>query len=430
MPYCTECEKIAYYNFDGGPIPIFCKDHKSDFMIKVKFTQNVLDFIAGRDKAKLIGKYSSLNGQSIITFECNCGENGTKMFKSVVDVCGMTCKKCSWKIGAAKARENSIKNYGVANPMQRKDVQNKTKETNLKKYGHENPMQNKEIFEKSRATNMIKYGAEHPLQNSDVQEKIKKTNIEKYGVGCVLQNETIKEKIKKTNLETYGVECTLYNEKVHEKVKETNKLKYGAEIYSQTADRREKVSKTNLEKFGFECSLQNEDVKKKGRETSLKKFGTEYYVESEEGKQAIKDFYMKNYGVEHNSQVPEIASKMKKTSFSHKEYVLPSGKTIEIQGYEHFALNDILEQFDEDDIVTGEENVPEIWYTDANNKKHRHYVDIYLKSLNKCIEIKSQWTMEINKNIILLKQTAGKALGYIYEIWVYDKKGNRIECHK
>ena len=139
---------------------------------------------------------------------------------------------------------------------------------------------------------------------------------------------------------------------------------------------------------------------------------------------------MKNYGVEHNSQVPEIASKMKKTSFSHKEYVLPSGKKIEIQGYEHFALNDILKQFNEDDIVTGEENVPEIWYTDANNKKHRHYVDIYLKSQNKCIEIKSQWTIEINTNVILLKQAAGKALGYEYEIWVYDKKGNMIECHK
>ena len=53
-------------------------------------------------------------------------------------------------------------------------------------------------------------------------------------------------------------------------------------------------------------------------------------------------------------------------------------------------------------------------YTDANNKKHRHYVDIYIPSQNRCIEVKSTWTL--TKDNVFLKQEAGKKLGYKYEI--------------
>lgn len=65
-----------------------------------------------------------------------------------------------------------------------------------------------------------------------------------------------------------------------------------------------------------------------------------------------------------------------------------------------------------------------------NNKKRKHYVDIYIPSKNKCIEVKSDWTFEKGGDNIFLKQKAGKALGYEYEIWVYNKKGIRIECYK
>lgn len=85
------------------------------------------------------------------------------------------------------------------------------------------------------------------------------------------------------------------------------------------------------------------------------------------------------------------------------------------------------EQIKEYDIITGCKNVPTIWYFDENGKKHRHYVDIFIKSLNKCIEVKSTWTAKKKKDSIFLKQKAAKELGYNYEIWVYDRKGNRVE---
>ena len=58
------------------------------------------------------------------------------------------------------------------------------------------------------------------------------------------------------------------------------------------------------------------------------------------------------------------------------------------------------------------------------------YVDIYIPSQNRCIEVKSDWTYNIKTNNIALKQLAAKELGYNYEIWVYDKKGNKTICYQ
>jgi hypothetical protein len=53
-----------------------------------------------------------------------------------------------------------------------------------------------------------------------------------------------------------------------------------------------------------------------------------------------------------------------------------------------------------------------------------------LFSQNRCIEVKSIWTALKKKDSIFLKQEAAKKLGYKYEIYVYDQKGNRVEHHK
>ena len=77
-------------------------------------------------------------------------------------------------------------------------------------------------------------------------------------------------------------------------------------------------------------------------------------------------------------------------------------------------------------IITGSKNVPEIWYNDENGKKHRHYVDIFIPSQNKCIEVKSTWTAEKKKDNIYLKQQAAKDLGYQYEIWIYNRNFEKV----
>ena len=138
---------------------------------------------------------------------------------------------------------------------------------------------------------------------------------------------------------------------------------------------------------------------------------------------------LQKHGVEYPHQVPEIAEKAAKNSYRKKTYIFPSGKEISCQGYEPFALDKLVKEdnISEDDIVTGCKNVPTIWYHDEQDKKHRHYVDIFIPSQNRCIEVKSTWTAQKKQDNIYLKQEAAKQLGYNYEIWVYNAKKELVE---
>jgi len=239
-------------------------------------------------------------------------------------------------------------------------------------------------------------------------ERIKNTMVDKYGVEYAAQSQTFKDKMKVTTLERYGVEHASQNEEVKGKIRQTNLNTYGVEYGLQDKSVKEKGRITNLEKYGFENPQQSEEIKEKAKQTCLKK-----------------------YGVEYSSQCQEIYEKMNNHSYYLKEYFLPSGIKIKIQGYEHFALDELFkkENMVESDVITGCKNVPIIWYNDETGKKHRHYVDIYIKSKNKCIEIKSTWTLKKQKEVVFLKLNAAKELGYLYEIWVYDNKGNKVDFY-
>ena len=119
---------------------------------------------------------------------------------------------------------------------------------------------------------------------------------------------------------------------------------------------------------------------------------------------------------------------MLKNAYKKKQYTLPSGKIIDYQGYENFALDELLfnEKIDENDIIVNRKDVPEIWYYDKNGRKRRHYVDFYIKTQNRCIEVKSTWTYQ-EKNNVEEKQYAGQQMGFNYEIWIFDNKGNKVE---
>ena len=250
--------------------------------------------------------------------------------------------------------------------------------------------------------------------------------------GCITCAKDLKfERIKNTMVDKYGVEYAAQNETCMNKMKATTLKKYGVENANQSQEIKEKIKKTNLEKYGFEYGLQSELVKDKTKQTNLKKYGVSNPLQREEIKEKSKNTCLKKYNVEYPCQCPEIYEKQNKNSYYLKDYIMPSGNTIKIQGYEHYALDELCkkENGNENDIITGCKNVPTIWYNDNDNKKHRHFVDIFIPSKNKCIEVKSTWTFKKQKEIVFLKQTAAKELGFLYEIWVYDNKGNKVELY-
>ena len=235
-------------------------------------------------------------------------------------------------------------------------------------------------------------------------------------------------KFKVTCLEKYGVENSFQSQEVKDKIKKTCLKNYGVENSFQSQEVKDKIKKTNLEKYGVEHPLQSQEVIDKIKKTCLEKYGVENSFQSQEVKDKIKKTCLKNYGVEHPQQNPEIAERTSKTSYSRKDYTFPSGKIISVQGYEPYALNELVKIFNENEIKTGTINVPEIWYDNYEGIKHRHFVDIFIPSKNKCIEVKSTWTAKKKKDNIFKKQQSGKELGFTYEIWIYNSKGEKVEC--
>ena len=246
------------------------------------------------------------------------------------------------------------------------------------------------------------------------KDKIIETNLKKFGVQNAMQNGEIREKLKQTILTKYGVEHISKLENIKKHIKEKSLAKYGVEYVLQSPEVRELGIQTNLKKYGVKNPQQNKDIKEKTINTNLQRYGCKSSV----GNKLIKEKIIKNnlekYGVPHHSQNPEIAEKMFTASYNKKEYRLPSGKIIFLQGYEPFMLDHLLfnEGIKEDDIFTKRTEVPYISFIDKMGIKHGHYVDFYIKSQNRCIEVKSTWTNQ-EKNFVFEKQEYGKKMDII-----------------
>ena len=293
--------------------------------------------------------------------------------------------KC-YNVDCNKAFNTSLNNLykrnGFCDICSKQNRITNQKKTFLMNYGVNNPNKCQEVRNKIYELNLKKYGCKHAFNSKSVKNKIKNTMIERYGVENPQQNSDIKEKTKITCFNKYGVNYVLSSDKIKDKIKKTCLKKYGTEYPSQNEKIKEKVINTNLKNWGFKNVTQN----------------------------------------------PIIAEKASTNSYQSKTYVMPSGKIIKYQGYENYALDElILNNINEDDILNSKTCVPEIWYLDGNVNR-RHYVDIYIKSQNKCIEVKSEWYYNRTKDVIVKKQNAGKELGYNYEVWVYNKKGVKILC--
>ena len=193
-------------------------------------------------------------------------KSSNKKVKVICDVCGkeremrycrvignneenkpITCGSNSCK--RKKTEDTCMKKYGVNNPMQCKEIQDKAKDTNLERYGAENPMQCKEIKDKIKATLKEKHGEgiTCSFQLESVKEKLKQTWLKNYGVDHPFKSEEIKNKAKATNLERYGYECSLQSQEIQDKIKTTLKERYGVEYPTQN----EKIKNKALDSFQF-----------------------------------------------------------------------------------------------------------------------------------------------------------------------------------
>jgi hypothetical protein len=255
-----------------------------------------------------------------------------------------------------------------------------------------------------------------------VKNKIKETNRIKYGTDYGFQSESVKQKIKEKCLEKYGVEYSLQSKEVRDKGKETNIEKYGTEYGSQSEIVKQKIKITNLEKYGVDCVFNVLEIKEKIKSTLIERYGVEHPMHLPEIKEKMKKTSLQKYGVEYPTQLVDIQEKAIHTAKSYKKYITPNGKQINVQGFEPYALDELYKLYSEDDIITDRNLVPKIEYIDNDIKKF-YFPDIYIKSINKIIEVKSTWTYRTNEMKCKLKGNACIHKSFQFELWIYDKKG-------
>lgn len=180
--------------------------------------------------------------------------------------------------------------------------------------------------------------------------------------------------------------CALHSDERTNHIKQTKLGKYGSSSYNNLP----KQQATMLARHGVKHNWSgNGSLREKCYETNLKLYGARHPI----------------------------------NNYQHKKYILPSGKIIKVQGYEPFALDYLLKIYNENDLVSNRKTIPKFYYITYDNKKHIYYPDIFVKSKNLIVEVKSKWTSEFNPTIDILKERAVISSGYKFQKMIFNSKG-------
>ena len=82
----------------------------------------------------------------------------------------------------------------------------------------------------------------------------------------------------------------------------------------------------------------------------------------------------------------------------------------------------LIELYGEENVLHKRKDVPEIWYVDEENIKHRYFGDFYIKSINTVFEVKSAWTENLHLEKVNKKIIATVKNGNNCQLIVYNRK--------
>ena len=237
--------------------------------------------------------------------------------------------------------------------------------------------------------------------NIDEIEKMKHTwNTKSDG-----EINNIQLKRRKTNLQKYGVDIVSKLPDVIEKNKQTH-IKNWGDYAMRTNEILTKRNDTCIKIYGG-VGMASEELFSKMKNTNIEKYGVEYYSSTNDWYDRCVKTALERYGKEWVSKVDNINSKQQSGGYSYYDFEFPSGKVARVQGYEPKVLTKLVIDYNEDDIIVGVQNIINeigFFHYDYEGKTHRYYPDIYIKSENKVIEVKSTYTFNKEKDKNLLKR--------------------------
>lgn len=215
----------------------------------------------------------------------------------------------------------------------------------------------------------------------------------------------IQSKRIKTNLQKYGVDIASKLTEVIEKNKQSH-IKNWGDYAMRTKDILEKRNNTFIERYGG-IGMASEELYSRMKNTNIEKYGVEYYSSTNDWYNRCVATALEKYGKEWVSKIDSINAKQQSGGYSYYDFEFPSGKVVRVQGYEPKVLANLVIDYNEDDIIVGVQNIIDeigFFHYEYENKTHRYYPDIYIKSENRVIEVKSNYTFNKEKEKNLLKR--------------------------
>lgn len=228
------------------------------------------------------------------------------------------------------------------------------------------------------------------------------------------------------------------------------------DVKKNTSDRTKKYFKENPEahskliddlKHYFRNVYPTDDEAKLKRSKSSKKSNSRPEVK-EKKSQSMKEYWkdtekrkvqsIKQREVHNTPEMAEIHRKNSKKLWEnidyannvfngmkkYKEFVFPSGKVVKTQGYENLILVNLITEYSESDIFAGpteiRKQIGKIEYT-FNDKLSSYYPDIYIKSTNTIIEVKSVYTFNQHKERNLAKEKSCLDMGFNFKFEIIRK---------
>lgn len=248
------------------------------------------------------------------------------------------------------------------------------------------------VRDKYVKTCLEKYGVTNVSSLQDIQKKKEETLLKNYNVTNMMKSKQIRDKMQNTIYNLYGVDNVSKSDLIKNKKIQTSLTKYGKPHIPQVEEFKQKYQNTCLERYGNKMFLQSDEYRKR----LVRDTGYEYLSQIPEIKEKKKNTCRSKYGVDSPLQSPYIFQKHEKSLIKYKKYIFPSGRIEYVQGYEPMVLDELIKYFDEDDIIVKINQIPVFWYENLENKKSRYYPDIFIKSRNMVIEVKSTYILSLN----------------------------------
>lgn len=392
--------------------------------------------ILGEKGCIMVGEY--INNYTKVRYTCKCGKEGCEVKLSIAKgEKWVGCGVCSLE----NRKKTNFDKYGHICSAQAKGSRKKTQEDAAKF-----------LWEKKKCVMTGEYiGYRKPVEYTchcgktgcfvslstawkknwaGCSECGKKqhieTNMRVYGADCALKNEKVREKIVATNMEKRGVDNPSKDPKVRKKFRETMKKRYHVEYPIQNPEIKEKIKETLKKTYGVECAFQTQKCKEKSRTALAKKYGPGGAFSDPKVRRKCKETNKARHGHEHIMHNDEIFAKRQKSAFGVKKFILPSGREIAYQGYEHFAIQLLLDEGNnEENIFSCFDKKIRIGYTYLD-KFRKYQPDVFVQDTNTVVEVKSTWTyskMHGEKEKTLAKLEACRKEGYNTRLLVFSPKG-------